>query len=314
MLQGITADCLTADENKETVTIRSSAALEVKAVTVGVACLQSYRINNADIRFAPFFINSHSAEFSQSIGGTEPSNLTIELDQGWSSSGIVTLYEEPALSQRVGLEFYCSITAPAMKLDLKNGGDIWLYHFRSSPSRPYDYQLDKATLTVTHGSSSVMVSIAGEPNGDLKLETAFTDTGYGRASLVLRRDLGNTFIDQTLGDIRNETANSSGANLNTTIWRPVFRSFDFILICDSKMKAEQFIQKEVALFGARPVDPTKTNPLQVLGLGGHGNFVLSDGADIKYTLMITGYRRFLSDDDEVGMSLSIGRLPRQEEM
>jgi hypothetical protein len=301
-LPGISADCTVIDENKEIMTIKSPTSIGVKAVTVGDACLQSRYINKGNIGFPSPFISSHPAECSQSDRGAGPGTLTaIELER-FPSSGIGSLAKYPGIDKVV---LRCSIAAPSIKLDLQDGRDIWLHHFRSSPSQSYDYRLAKSVLTVTHGSSSVTASITGERNGDLRLETTFTDTGYVRAAFVLRRDLGNTFIDQQIADIKNEKAGTSGAaTLHIGIWRPVFRSFDFILICDSKMNGVQFLPK-LPIFGAQPTDPTRADAAKPLGPGGYGDFVLSDGTDIKYTVRMTGYRRLLSDDDEAGMSLQL---------
>jgi len=303
LLPGIDAGWVATDGIGKVLTIKSSTPLEVEAVTVGAGCIQFIPIQYGGSiftyppRFAPFFTRSHAAQCSQSDGAAEPGSFTeVELDESFPTSGIVVRQ----LAGLHGMDFFGSIHAPAVKLDLHDGREIWIYHLWSGP-RTFEYRLEKSGLAVTHGSSGVSASVTGEANGDLVLETAFNGTGYVRASFTVRRELDDQLADKKIWDVENETTRGEEAvKLNrVTTWRPIFRSFDFLLVCDLKMSADDFIYALSRFVQIEPVNPGKT-----LGEGGTGHYVISDGADIKYTLTMTGYRRIYSDDDQVGMSLA----------
>lgn len=176
------------------------------------------------------------------------------------------------------------IIAPAVRFAIGAEHDIWVFHFKSTNSS-CEYHVDKTSLSVTHDSDQVLVTIDAVNGGDLT-NIAMNGSGYVRSALTLGRSFGDSFFRENIGEVKE--------GMTTLNWSPTIRSFDELLICGSNMSFGEF-----RTFLPRLGASASAND----SIEAQGNFVVADGPGIAYSLNLTGCRRLMSDDDTAKFTL-----------
>jgi hypothetical protein len=284
-VKGVDAEC-TIEKNRQVIIFKSDTPLQPMAVFAGTTNFQfpmTYRTNQVH----PIFLQEDELTVNPAVLDKDGRALfRVELESPSSCAGIMNLV--PAIR----LHGSWGVRVPAVRLKMSHDHDIYLLRFWARSDSTIDYAIPGPQLVSTHGPGQVTASIRVGPDGELIADVLFNGTGYERASLRMRRALGECFLEEAVGDVK-------AGGTASFVWRPILRSLDEMLICDSDTSVEQLLFFNKGLARGLP-DPPGSHKW-VSG----GNFVLSDGEGLEYTLIMTGHRRFLSNDVETKISMRV---------
>ena len=285
-VKGVDAE-FTIEHDNEVIVFTSDAPLRPVAVFAGTANFQ-FPMPYTNVHIRPIFHQQEELTVSHPVPSREGGDaLRLELDGSSSCAGIMNS------SPMLGPHGLWAIRVSTVRLSMSDDHDIYLFHFKARSDSKIDYTIPAQPLVLTHGSSQVSASVRAGSDGELLVDVSFNGTGYERGSLKMRRELGECYLDEAVGDAKN------GETASSFTWRPILRSLDEILICDSSTS-----ERQLQLFNEN-LARGFSDPLGAHKWIAGGNFVLSDGAGLGYTLTMTGCRRFVSDDAQAKVGLSV---------
>lgn len=254
------------------VNVQSALPLKFRAVYVGTARIQFMWVSSGKSthwQFTPTLQDSTPAQFSQ-----DPTNQNISVDLGnrlFPAAGIIK-------TNVTG-----EILAPAIHFDIPFGTDLWVFLLRSVWF-PMKITFDKSQLSISHDSAQATAELQvgssgfGGDEGSLKAYVSTFGEGFKKVTLKLKRQVGNVSIEQNLGEL------ISGSE--TFTWKPTVNNFDAILVANSTMYINQFVDFLRSL-GAQ------THSGFFSGSYLQDTFFLGDAPAVNYSMQLTGEKGFL---------------------
>lgn len=266
------------------VNVESASTFKFRAVYVGASRMQFMWVSSGKSshwQFTPTLENPTPAQTSQ-----DPQSQNLSVDLGnrlFPAVGII----RPNVTGE--------ILVPAIHFDIPYAVDLWVFLFRSVWF-PMKITFDKSPLNISHDSAQASAELQfglsgfGGEEDTLKAFVSTSGEGFKKVSLNLKRKIGTVTLDQKLGEIASGT--------ETFNWKPTLTRFETILIANSNMYQNQFVDFLRSL-GAQ----TKNGFFSGSYL--QNTFFLGDAPAVKYTLALDGEKGFLSHSrDETAMHLS----------
>jgi hypothetical protein len=266
---GYDIQCFPSPTGKTAISITSRSPLKYRAAYTGLANLGFNWVHTGKSTswvFRPTLLDGKPATVRQETAQDGTNQITIELDRVMPPAGFIKTNATGA------------IRATAVHFDFALAYDLWIFLLCSSPA-PLKLGFDKPSLAIRNGSaqaSAWLSSRSEEPQ--LKAEASLSGDGFTRASMVVKRSIGDFKKEEAIGEFTE--------GLATFTWKPVLPNLNVVLVTHSDMSLQSFL----AFLRSLGVDAK----------GGYfsfsylpADFILSDGPDMEYTLQLAGDKRFL---------------------
>jgi hypothetical protein len=278
LVKGVEVEYITA-AGKPAVRLRSGGPIKHRAIDGGAAQLLFHWVQEGKTqvwRFEPSMPESRpvQAEETHDEGARL---LTMALDEILPATGVIK-------DRMQGI-----IAAPAIHIDVPWGPDIWMFLIRS-PWFQLKQRIDRATLTVEHESGRAVASTSPSGSGGISVELSVSGTGFRKASVSVRRTIGQFTSDELVGEVQTGT--------QTFTWDPIMRSFDLCLVTHATMNESNFVDLMRGLGASISSGFFGGGTMQ-------GDFVLCDGPSMGYSVILAGDSGFLEHPrDETGFTLT----------
>lgn len=278
LVKGVEVEYITA-AGKPAVRLRSGGLIKHRAIDGGAAQLLFHWVQEGKTqvwRFEPSMPEPRpvQAEETQEDGAQL---LTMALDEILPATGVIK-------DRMQGV-----IAAPAVHIDVPWGPDIWMFLIRS-PWFQLKQRIDRATLSVEHESGRAVASIGPSGSGGILVELSVSGTSFKKASVSVRRTIGQFTSDELVGEVQTGT--------QTFTWDPIMRSFDLCLVTRATMKESDFVDLMRGLGASVSSGLFGGGAMQ-------GDFVLCDGPSMGYSVILAGDSGFLEHPhDETGFTLT----------
>ena len=264
---------------KPVLRLKPSGHLRHRAIYGGTAQLLFHWVQEGKTqawRFEPSIPEPRPVQVEETQeGGAQL--LTMTLDEILPATGVIK-------DRMQGV-----IAAPGVHIDVPWGSDIWMFLIRS-PWFKLMPRIDRTTLSVEHESGRAVASVGPSGIGGISVELSVSGTSFKRASVTMRRTMGQFTTDELIGEVQT--------GVQTFTWDPIMRSFDLCLVTHAAMNESHFVDL------MRGLGASVSSGL----LGGgtmQGDFVLCDGPSMGYSVVLTGDSGFLEHPhDETGVALT----------
>ena len=282
MVDGLEASYVVSEGGNTTVTVQCRKHLKIREIHVGVATLEFYW--NKSWVFVPTIMNPTPAEHTETMtedGEIQLVNVALG-NKIFPASGLV--------DRNVRGE----INVPAVHFDVPYGVDLWVFLFRS-PWFQLKIDLEKSQLEINHGLAKATAEISSdkayENSGQsLRADVSLFGEGFKWVKLSVKRRAGRASDEEDLGSLTNGS--------ETFTWNPKIRNFDVLLVTHSQMHVDQFVHF-LRLLGAETQEGAFFGPSLA------DNFVLCDGPNMNYQLVLTGEKGLLGHEkDETQIKLN----------
>jgi hypothetical protein len=278
-VRGYDAQYRTSQYGEVTVSVRSSHPTKFRAIYAGSASLEFNWVATGKITtwmFNPSLLDPKPAEFAQNTAEDEVGQI-ISVELGKED-------ETPPTAGFLKSGIFGAIRTPGIHFDIPHANDLWVFLLRSPSQSPLKLEVEKTSLTVTHGPAQGRALISSGTNADgrelLKAEVTTSGKGFHKVYLSIRRRLGEFSTDETIGEV--------GTEMRTLTWKPVLRNFNVLLLTSPAISLYEFLDFLQSL-GAE----TTKGGISLSGAYMPNDFILSDGPAVDYTLRLTGERHIL---------------------
>ncbi len=283
MADGFEASYVVSEGGNTTVSVRCKKHLKFREIYVGAATLEFYW--SKSWVFVPTIMDPTPAEHTETAtedGEMQVINVALG-NKMFPASGLV--------DRNVRGE----ITVPAVHFDVPYAFDLWVFLFRS-PWFPPKIDVEKSRLEINHDLAKAAAEIAGvkaseDGEQSLRADVSCWGEGFKWVKLSVKRRAGRASDEEDLGSL------TSGSE--TFTWRPKIRIFDVLLVTHSQICVDRFVEflefmgakkQEGAFFGSSLAD----------------NFVLCDGPNMNYQLVLIGEKGLLGHEkDETRITLRL---------
>jgi hypothetical protein len=271
------------EDGSATVTVRSKKPLKPRAVNVGEAAMQSMWVHSgkgSHWTFMSGIAKPKQAQFTQVMDGQEQVT-TVELDKIMPASGVVDVSG-------------CGeIHASAVHFDLPYAADLWIFILKS-PQASFKVAAEKPMLNMAY---TLAYATAQIENDQEALRTYVTMHGEGFTNLILSIQRHTTYCKTE--EILTEFKYGAAA----VIWKPTVRSFDVTLTTLSGVTHGGYLEFLKSL-GAE----TQNGLFNSL----KSSFVLCDGPQIEYTLVLKGEKKYFGLMEEAKTAVKLSAASAQD--
>lgn len=279
MISGRDAQYIVGEDGKVKVSVKSISPLKFRAVYVGSASVQFRWVSTGKSRswqFTPTLQDPKPAQFTTSTGENGQGQV-VSVEFGERIFPAAGLVKRNAMG---------AIIAPGIHFDVPHGYDLWVFILRS-PWFPLRLDLEKSSLTVTHGSAQGTAHLNNsftEGEGELlRAELSNAGEEFTRVWLSLKRSVAGISLDETIGEITT--------SMNQFTWKPSLRSFNVLLVTPSNASLTGFLGFLRSL-GA----DAKTSSFSFSGEYLQNDFILCDGPAMDYTLSLVGDKHIIGHE------------------
>jgi hypothetical protein len=272
-------------DGEATVIVRSKKPLKPRAVYVGESAMQSMWVHSTKSShwtFMPGIAAPKQVQFTQAMDG-EDQVTTVELGKIAATSGAVDVTG-------------CGeIHASAVHFDLPYATDLWVFILKSPPA-PFKVAAEKPMLNIAYTLAYTTAQVENTDNEET-LRTYVNMHGEGFTNLILSIQRHTTYCKTE--EILTEFKFGAAA----VIWRPTIRNFDVALTTLSGIAHGDYIAFLESL-GAE----TQSGVFGTL----KSNFVLCDGPEIGYELVLKGEKKYFGLMEETKTAVKLSAASSQD--
>jgi hypothetical protein len=273
------------EAGEATVTVRSTKALKPRAVYVGEAAMQSMWVHSGKSShwtFMPGIAAPKQAKYSQTMDGGDQVT-TVELGKILPASGVVDVSG-------------CGeIHASAVHFDLPYATDLWVFILKS-PQTPLKVTAEKPMLNMAYTLAYATAQVENSADEET-LRTYVNMHGEGFTNLILSIQRHTTYCKTE--EILTEFKYGAAA----VIWKPTIRNFDVALTTLSGVAHGDYIAFLQSL-GAE-IQSGVFGTLK-------SNFVLCDGPEIEYSLVLKGEKKYFGLMEETKTAVKLSAASSQD--
>jgi len=278
---GFEASYSISEDGNTTVSLRCTKPLKFRETYVGTATLEFYW--SKSWVFVPTIIEPYRAQHTETTladGQTQVINVALGR-KIFAASGLVDV------------NVAGKIIAPAVHFDLPLAADVWVFLLRS-PWYPLNIEVEKPSLSIKHNLSAAAAELSStipHEGGQqtLRADLAVHGDGFKWVKLSIKRNADRASDEEDLGSLNN--------GFQTMTWKPTIRSFNVLLVTRSQPRINQFVEF-LKYLGA------KVQEGAFFGSSLRENFVVCDGLNMNYKLILTGEKGLLGHEkDETAVLL-----------